>query len=325
MPSKIDDSRSDFLKMMTVATGSALAAPFIHPGSAEAATPPIDAILNGISDLHVHADPDVRPRSIDELTLVRKARQMGLRSIMYKSHDWSTHTRAYLLRAAVPEFEAFGGLALNKTHGDRINVEAVKMAFKTTGKYCRCIWMPTYQSAWDAGHHGAKGIPVTDGSGKLLPEVVEVMELCGKENCIFATGHSSPAESVLMSKKAKELGLKKFVVTHATSHIWKLTKDQAKECLANGALLEHCYVAAIWGPGTPMPAYTVTPIEEIAEYIKLSPERSFISSDLGQEMMPSPIDGMRSFITALLKLGVTQAQIDVMARTNPAKLMGLDV
>jgi hypothetical protein len=317
-------SRRTFLKeAATVAAGTVLAGRMLQAGEAGAATPPIDAILAGVSDLHVHADPDVRPRSIDELSLARKCHQMGYRSLMLKSHDWSTHTRAYLIRAAFPEFEVFGGLTMNLTHGDSVNVNAAKMAFKTTGNYCRCIWMPTYQSAWDASQHGGKGIPVTDG-GKVRPEVVEIMELCAKENVIFATGHSAPAESVLMSRKAKELKLPKFVVTHATSGIWKLTKDQAKECIDNGAILEHSYVAALWGPGTALPGYTRISVEEIAEYARIAPERTFLTTDLGQAMMPSPVDGMRSFITDLLKAGMTQPQIDVMARANPARLMGLE-
>ncbi|MDR3043318.1 MAG: DUF6282 family protein [Desulfovibrio sp.] len=323
--SEADDSRRSFMKGAALAAGAMLAGQMLDAPEAGAATAPIDPLLHGISDLHVHADPDVRPRSTDEIALARKAQQMGYRALMLKSHDWSTHDRAYLVREAVPGLECFGGLAMNRTHGDSVNVTAAKMTLKTTGRYCRCIWMPTYQSAWDASQHGGKGIPVVDGSGKLLPEVIEVMELCGKENIIFATGHSAPAESVLMSKKAKEMGVPKFVVTHASEDIWKLTMDQAKECLANGAYLEHAYLAAIFGPGTALPKYTRTPLEEIAAMIKLSPERSFITSDLGQAMMPSPVDGMRSFITGLLALGFPQKEIDLIARTNPAKLMGLDV
>ena len=67
------------------------------------------------------------------------------------------------------------GSFMNKTHGDSVNVTAAEMAVKTTGRYCRCIWMPTYQSAWDASHHGTKGVPVLDGGGKVLPDVVKVM------------------------------------------------------------------------------------------------------------------------------------------------------
>lgn len=321
-----DLTRRNFIKRAgAVVAGAAVLGTF-STGDAAAATPPIDALLDGVSDLHVHADPDVRPRSIDELSLSRKAAQMGYRALLFKSHDWSTHDRAYLLRAALPEFESFGGLVLNKTHGDCVNALAAAMTLKTTGNFCRCIWMPTYQSAWDAKMHGkgaVKGIPVVEG-GKVLPEVVKVMETCGEGNIIFATGHSAPEEAVLLVRQAKEVGLKKIVVTHASSDIWTLTPAQAQKCIDLGAYLEHSYVALLWGPGSPMPSYKKTSAEDMLALIRLAPERSFISSDLGQEMMPSPIDGMRAFIKLLLQSGFSEKEVDAMARKNPALLMGLD-
>lgn len=45
------------------------------------------------------------------------------------------------------------------------------------------------------------------------------MEICAEANIIFATGHSSPEESLIPAKKAQEIGVKKFVVTHANSSI----------------------------------------------------------------------------------------------------------
>jgi hypothetical protein len=38
---------------------------------------------------------------------------------------------------------------------------------------------------------------------------------------------------------------------------------------------------------------------------------------------PIHTTGMKTFITKLLEKGLTQAQIDMVARTNPAKLLGL--
>ena len=42
--------------------------------------------------------------------------------------------------------------------------------------------------------------------------------------------------------------------------------------------------------------------------IKIAPERTFITSDLGQAMMPSPIDGMRRFITGMGRDRFTPAE-----------------
>ncbi|MEN6441892.1 MAG: DUF6282 family protein [Syntrophobacter sp.] len=313
--------RRDFLKTV----GGALIAGGLLPGEANAATAPMDDVLNGVIEMHVHADPDVRPRSIDQIALARKAQQMGFRAYMFKGHDWCTADNAYLIRSAVPNFEVFGGLAMNRTHGTAVNPEAAEMAFKISGRYCRCIWMPTYQSAWDTSKEGLTGgIPVLDSNGKVLPEVVKVMEICGANNAIFATGHSSPAECVIMAKKAKEVGIAKFVVTHSTQNIWRLSLDQAKQVVETGGYLEHSFLAALVGPGSVFPTHARTSVEEMAEYIRIAPEKSFISTDLGQAMMPSPIDGMRAFINGLKKAGLSGDQIDIAARKVPAKLLGLD-
>jgi hypothetical protein len=313
--------------------GAALLAEGAHfsASEAEAATVPVDELLSGVFDLHVHGDPDVRPRCADELNMSRKAKQMGYRGVMFKCHDFITHDRACHLRSVVPGLEIFGGLTLNKTHGDSVNVYAAEMALKVSGGYCRSIWMPTYQSRFDYEHDKkpGKGIPVLDEAGKVLPEVVKVMELCGKANIIFATGHCAPAESVILAKKAKEVGIPKCVITHCTQEPWFISLDRAKECLAAGAYLEHCVLPFFSQDDTP--AYAASARErpritmkQIVEYIKLDPSRSFIVTDLGQQRNPHPVDGMRFFIESLLANGLTREEIDTVAKKVPAMLMNLE-
>ena len=123
-------------------TGALAVSGRLLEGEAGAATPPIDKDLDGVIEMHVHADPDVRARCIDQLTLTRQCKQNGYRGIMYKCHDFITNDIAYLLRATVPGIEVFGGIALNRNYGDTVNVQAAKMATRVTGHYCRCIWMP---------------------------------------------------------------------------------------------------------------------------------------------------------------------------------------
>src|SRR5699024_5501840 len=168
-----------------------------------------------------------------------------------------------------------------------------------------------------------KGIPVLDHNGKVLPEVVRVMEICEDAGIMFATGHSSPEETIIMAKKAREVGLKKFVVTHANSSIWMMTKDQIKQCIDLGAFIEYCYLPNLWGPGTGLPDYTRMTDEEFLSFVRINPERSFITTDLGQVGMPNPIDGMNTCIQALRKGNISEAHIDTMLRRNPAMLVGI--
>ena len=313
-------SRRDFLKA-TVVTGAVVTAGQMTK-EAEAATPPIDTNIAGVYDLHVHADPDVRARCIDQLTLSRQMKQNGYAGVMFKCHDFITVDNAYLLRAMVPDFEIFGGITLNANYGPKVNVQAAKMAATMlTGRYCRCIWLPTYQSAYDAKE---KGVPVTDGNGKVLPEVVQVMEICRDENIIFATGHSSPQEVIILTAKAKEVGVKKCVVTHATQEPWYLTMDQAKAAMDNGAYLEHSILPFYYGVHSAISGNwnrRHTSMADFAKYIKIAPDRQFIDTDLGQALNPNPIDGMRAFIQGLRAEGITNDQIDKLTRKIPAMLM----
>lgn len=285
----------------------------------------VDPLLAGVCDIHIHCHPDTRARCVDELTLAEEAKQAGYRALMYKSNDWSCHDRAYLIRRAVPEFGVFGSLCMNRVHGDKVNVFAAEQALKTTGSLCRCIWMPTLSAAYQHRYDKlpGPGIPVLDSRGRVLPEVVRVMELCAEADIIFASGHSSPQESLILARKAKEVGVRKFVVTHVNSLIWKLTRDQIRQVIDLGAFVEYCYLPRLWGPGSGNPQFERQNREEFLHYVTTVPERSFISTDLGQQGNPNPIDGMRTCIRELLDAGVPQQEIDRMVRHNPAYLIGL--
>jgi predicted metal-dependent TIM-barrel fold hydrolase len=57
---------------------------------------------------------------------------------------------------------------------------------------------------------------------------------------------------------------------------------------------------------------------------EIGAEYFLISSDLGQEGNPTHPDGLRAYIRALREAGITDEEIDIMARRNPARLLGLD-
>ena len=126
-----------------------------------------------------------------------------------------------------------------------------------------------------------------------------------------------------MARKAREVGVKKFVVTHANSGIWKMTHDQIKRCIDLGAWVEYSYITNLWGPGTGLPDFERMSDDEFATFSHIAPERSIITTDLGQVGMLHPVAGMRRCILALLENGLSQQQVDFMTRTNPSYLVGL--
>ena len=134
-------SRRQFIKDTALA-GAAAAAGTLIAGKAEAIAPKYDKYLEGIIEMHVHATPDIRPRSIDQLDLTRQFKANGYRAVMFKCHDFCTADNAYLLDKMVNGIDVFGGIVLNLNYGPTVNVNAAKSAVRLTGGYCRCIWMP---------------------------------------------------------------------------------------------------------------------------------------------------------------------------------------
>ena len=326
-------NRRDFIRT-SVVTGGALLASTAIPGQAMNLLQDQkngnrfsnDGLLKGVCDIHLHCRPDSRERSVDEYGFMKDAMAAGYRAVMFKSNDFSCHDRAYVIRQALPGAECFGSFCMNRVHGDRVNPFAAQKAVETSGGLCRCIWMPTLDAAYQYQSEGrkGKGIPVLDDNGQVLPEVVRVMEICAEADIILATGHASPEESITLVRKAQEVGVKRVVVTHANSSIWTMTPDQIKRCIDLGAYIEYCYLPCLWGEGTKMPQYQRQSIEEFASFVRLDPTRSFISTDLGQAVMPHPIEGMRNCILKLQAVGVSQSDIDLLVRRNPAWLIGVD-
>ena len=317
-------NRREFLKTAGAAGAAAVFGSMLPLHKAYCSAAGYEPELAGISDIHIHAAPDVKDRLINELEFAQRAKAAGYRSVMFKSNEWSCHDRVYLIRQAVPDFEVFGSLCMNFTHGDKINVYAAKMALQTTGNYCRYIWMPTQAARYPfklAGKSG--GIDVLDGSGRVVPEAVQVMELCAEADIIFATGHCSPEESLVLARKAKEVGVKKFVVTHANSRIWRMTADQIKQVVELGGWIEYSFLPVLWGPGSGMPGYPRLSVHDFLAYAKICPERSFISTDMGQVKMPDPLEAMKECVHILKRGGVAQRDIDLLLKRNPAHLTGL--
>jgi microsomal dipeptidase-like Zn-dependent dipeptidase len=56
----------------------------------------------------------------------------------------------------------------------------------------------------------------------------------------------------------------------------------------------------------------------------VGPEHCILSSDLGQAGNPLHPDGLEAFFRGLRDHGFTVTEIDRMAKTNPAKLLGLE-
>jgi uncharacterized protein DUF6282 len=274
--------------------------------------------LSGVVDIHAHSDPDSVPRSIDAIDLARLAKSKGIRALLLKNHYEPTASLAYLARKEAPGIELFGGIALNLTVGG-VNPAAVERMTRVKGGWGRVVWMPTFD-AENQVKYSKENRPFVSISrnGKLLPAVQEVLSLCARHKLTLATGHSTPAEDLLLVREGKKAGVERIVVTHAMLAPVRMSVEQMKEAAAAGAYLEFVYNALI-GPNK---SY------EFGDYAKairaVGVEHCILSSDLGQAGNPLHPDGLEAYFRGLRGQGFSEAEIARMAKINPARLLGLE-
>ena len=109
-------------------------------------------LVRGAYDLHVHVEPDLAKRRIDDLSLARRFAELGLAGFVLKSHYAPTAERAAVVSAAVPGIRALGAIALNAGVGG-LNPQAVEIAARSGA---RIVWLPTVDSENEAGEEGPK-------------------------------------------------------------------------------------------------------------------------------------------------------------------------
>jgi hypothetical protein len=273
--------------------------------------------LNGAIDIHVHALPDDRPRSIDALEVAKLARERGMRAIVLKNHYESTASIAYLVRTLVPGIDVFGGIDLNLAVGG-INPAAVEHMTRVTGGWGRVVWMPTF----DAENHvrsskESRPFVSVSRNGELLPGVKDVIALIAKRGLVLATGHSAPAEVLMLLREGRRQGVRHMLVTHAMNAPVLMDVPQMREAAKLGAFIE--FVG-----GSLAAANARARIDRFAAAIRaVGPEFCIVASDLGQAGNALPPDGFGDFLAGLRVRGFTEEEVDRMSKQNPAQLLGL--
>ena len=273
--------------------------------------------LDGVIDIHVHTAPDSVPRSIDAFDLARIAQSRGMRAIVLKNHYAPTASDAYLVHKIVPGIQVFGGIDLNLSVGGMNPIAVEKMAV-TTGHLGKLVWMSTYDSyaqVMKSKEHRA--FVAVSRDGELLPETKGVIAMIAKYDLVMATGHNSPQDDLLLIREARRQGVKQMVVTHGILAPTSMTIAQMQEAATLGAYIEFVYNGLIGGSKQ----------FDFADYAKaireVGVEHCILSSDMGQPTNPLHPDGLILFFDGLRKQGFSQADIDLMSKVNPARLLSL--
>ena len=303
--------------------------------AAPEATPVSDGAWKALEDaydLQVHVGPDVIARRIDDIDCAKEFLAHGMKGFVLKSHYIQTGERAQVVTKAVPGSRVFGAITLNHSVGG-LNPVAVELAGRTG---CKIVWMPTVDAQNETAGRldggttklpfwakiqrelAAEGISpppltVVDDSGHLNEPARRVLERIAKHNMILATGHLGRKEIFALVRGARELGVKKVLVTHAEFPSQSLTGDEQKELADLGAIIEHCFTTTYTNKAPWDLAFANIRTTGVA--------RTVISTDLGQTINPPVAEGFGMFAQRLLDAGFSADDVRTMAVTIPTRLV----
>jgi hypothetical protein len=288
--------------------------------------------VEGMIDFHVHTSPDTFERTVDAVVAARAARALGMRAIVLKGGAFETVTRAAQANAAVGGgLRVYGGVVLNWAMGG-INPGAVEamVAFRGDGadRLGRVVWLPSINAR---NHHERFGLrqPGVDvfGDTRLIPAMREVLALCAAHDLVLETGHLAPHEALAVIREARAAGVEKIVCTHADYDPINMTIDDQREAARLGAYIEHAYIGVFLGPSSPVERFRSwrgASVEQMAAAIRaVGPERCLLATDLGAAPCAEPAEGYLAFVRHLRALGITDRDLDLMGRRNPAQLLDL--
>ena len=281
----------------------------------------IENLWKGSFDMHIHPGPDpVAVRPLDSGTIAVKAQEAGMGGIVLKSFFYPTGSDAYLIQKhLVSDLRVFGSvvIAYNTTSGlDR----AADVIEKQARMGAKVVWFPAFDAQYCQSYLGNKGgIYILREDGELKREVYDILRVIRERNLVVCSGHMSYAETAKLFDAAVDMGITKMVATHPLAELSRFTAEEIFSLADKGAYIEHVY-------GTLMPRLGSMDPSDYVDCIKaVGAKRSLMGTDLAQVWDPAPADGMRHFIAMMLQFGCTPEEVEYMVKTNPAKLLDVEI
>ena len=222
-----------------------------------------------------------------------------------------------------------------------MNPSAVKAALNMGAK---AVWMP---SMWaenhatyvreSAGHHmgyqtidmhfppEGKGECITGSDGKIKSEVIEILEQVAEADVMLSNGHLSEKESLMLFELACKMGIKRLIGHTINYHVLKKSVEILEKMVSYGAKLEFGWSSLshpIWEPKDPDRRISLQDCSNWMRHVGV--ENCVLTTDAGQVTSPPPIEAMRQWYEFLKTEGFAKEEIDMMTKTNPAFLLGLE-
>lgn len=286
-------------------------------------------ILKGILDIHVHAGPSVANRQVDAADMLKEAVVAGYRGFLVKDHYFPSCMGVKMVQehCDAKGVEIYSSMCLNNSMG-LFNLMALDAAINMGAKI---IYFPTVSSKNHIDHHkgnfvgsGKMSVPETpvvyvDENGVMDPAAVECLKLIAEKDVVLGTGHGTAWEIDHLVEKALEVGVKRILVNHPQFHIGA-SYEQMTKWAKLGAYIE--MNVCVFTSGSKLGSLDDQVIADMLKAVPL--EQMILDSDMGQNGNGSPVEGMYRFIRLLMdKFGLSEEDINLIAKTNPAKLLGV--
>ncbi|OEU96469.1 DUF6282 family protein [Streptomyces oceani] len=272
-------------------------------------------------DLHVHAAPDITARRMDDHDVVADYAASGFSGCVLKAHYESTVGRAATAARTQP-VRVYGGIALNQ-HVGGVNPAAVAATLDAGG---RVVWMPTA----DAHTQRAASLPSLCGTRTDLsphtyaippkdPSSAEaartICRMVAEVDGLLATGHLSVPEVRWLTSTARELGVRRLLLTHPGYTVPGMPAAQAAELAAGpGTFVEITTFQLLHQPGM-----TAARLASYASRVGLG--HVVLSSDAGQPDSPSPPAALELLVDVLAREGLDRGALRACAGELPEALV----
>jgi len=162
---------------------------------------------------------------------------------------------------------------------------------------------------------GVEPVAAVDDAGHLLEQTRSVLAVAAAHGMVVAPGHLGRDEVFAVVDAAVEEGVDEIVVTHPDYPAQAFSVSEQLELARRGALIERCLTTPYTGKCS---------WERWLVGIRaVGPERSLLSSDLGQIETPPVEEGLALLAARLLAAGFGEADVRVMAVDNTRRLAGV--
>lgn len=286
--------------------------------------------LRGAIDFHLHShEGEGYRRNLVEIA--EEASSAGMSALVIKNLFGTSQEACHIANKQLGRTCLYPSLTLGRTTGG-LNPSAVDH-FSKADPANRVVEMPVFDSLHEVRLRGLsenQGVAILR-DGQPAPKLTQILKMVAERAMVLKTGHTAPAESLKLIRLARNAGVKKIVVTHATGSPVMATPGEQKEMADLGALIEHCLIKFM--PISRLrnikrfPNWQGTPFGDL-DYLKASlesvgPERCIAATDAGQLYNPSPLESFIYLLYLLEELGCSTEEIKMMTTNNPRKLLDI--